>query len=181
MPIASIRRALPHLVLELSACSTIISHFMHPLHRFWAAYPAVNNILFPDFWSGFWTLHLILKKEAERQKCGSQRAELWWVKQLRSGGAEHPLCTGGGSREALWAHSAVLATVLSPLHTPAFGCAAAKWGWFLYLMAAACQWHISIPVSNITAEGRHETAPCFLVGQNSSSVDLPPEEHCRKA
>lgn len=148
---------------------------MDPLHRFWAAYPAVNNVPFPAFWSGFGTLHLILKKEAGRQKCKRQRAELWRVKQFRSGRAEHPLCSGGGSTEAVWAYSAVLATVLSPLHTSAV----AKWSWFLYLLAAAWQWHISIPVSNIMVEGRHETSPCFLVEQNSSSVYLLPEEAMR--
>lgn len=149
---------------------------MHPPQRVWAAYPAVNNVPFPAFSSGFWTLHLILKKEAERQKCKGQRAELWRVKQFRGSRAEHPLCTGGGSTEAVWAHSAVLATVLSPLHTSAFGCAVAKWSWFLYLMAAAWQWHISIPVSNIMVEGRHETSPCFLVEQNSSNLYILPEE-----
>lgn len=165
--------------------STLISHFMRPLHRFWAAYPSVSHVPFPAFWSGFWALHLSLKKEAERQKCESKAAQLWWVKQFRSSRAEHPLCTGGGSREAKWAHSAVSATVLSPLHTSAFGCAVTKWSWFLYLMAAACQWHVSISVSNTIVEGRRENAPCFLVEQNTSKCLSSPwrsrEEHCRKA
>lgn len=152
------------LVLELDACSTIIiSHFMHPLHKFWAAHPSVNHVPFPAFWSGFWNLHLILKEEVERQKCKSKTAQLWRVKPFRSGRAEHPLSTGGGSREAKRAQSAVSATVLSTLHTSAFGCAVTKWSWFLYLMAAACQWHVSVSVSSIMVEGWRETALCFLM------------------
>lgn len=137
-----------------------------------------TTVPFSAFWSGFWTLHLILKKEAERQKCKSKTAQLWPVKPFRSSRAEHPLCTGAGSREATWARSAGSATVLSPPHTSALGCTVTKWNSFLCLMAATCQWHISISVSIKMVEGRHGT-PCLLVEQNSSGVYPLPEETMR--